>query len=67
MRIIRVFGARQRLNLGGTVMNISNCYMACNQRPRLNFRDAPVIMKLPLQEARFERNGTHSLAAGSQG
>src|SRR5262249_19650014 len=33
----------------------------------LNFANAPVIMKLALQEARFERNGTHSLAAGPTG
>ena len=33
----------------------------------LNFLKRRLIMKLPLQEARIERNGTHNLAAGPQG
>ena len=36
-------------------------------RAGLNFRRRAVIMKLPLQEARLERNGAHGRAAGPQG
>ena len=56
MIILRFFGAWQCLNLGGTVIYVSLCYKSCKPGIGLNFRAAPVIMKLPLQEARVERN-----------